>query len=127
MIKLNREDKRIALFLIIGLIFYILYQVRIILLPFILAILFAYLINPLIEDFVDDGVNRLVALIFVFSLLILLIVAMSIIVVPAIIEELEMLINRLPRYARDLEEVIIDLNRRYRQVNIPPVVEDMIK
>ncbi len=119
MIKLNREDKRIALFLIIGLIFYILYQVRIILLPFILAILFAYLINPLIEDFVDDGVNRLVALIFVFSLLILLIVAMSIIVVPAIIEELEMLINRLPRYARDLEEVIIDLNRRYRQVNIP--------
>ncbi len=113
-------------FLIIALIFYLLYQVRIILLPFILAILFAYLINPLIEDFVEDGINRLIALIFVFSLLILLIVTMSIIVVPAIIEELELLINRLPRYARDLEEIIIDLNRRYRQVNLPPVVTNLI-
>ncbi|MCK8828420.1 AI-2E family transporter [Natroniella acetigena] len=118
--KLKRKKVILLVFLLLLIIF--LYQVRVILLPFVLAILLAYLINPIINKLIDNNLPRLGALIFVFGVIGTVLGLSGAILVPALIEDLEILADKLPVYIQRLQEIIDTINRRYEQFNLPPTI-----
>ncbi|GAB6139247.1 AI-2E family transporter [Halanaerobaculum tunisiense] len=86
----------------------------------------AYVLNPIINKLVKQGMPRLGALIFVFGGLITLFIFLFVTVIPAIINELETLTNRLPFYITKLDQIINQVNRRYHQVDIPPALNTVL-
>jgi sporulation integral membrane protein YtvI len=124
--RLGNQEKRGILLLIICLAFYFFYHVRVILLPFILAILLAYLINPLVEELIDRGQPRIGALIFIFGLFITIFSFILITFLPAIIDELDVLAHRLPDYAMRLESLIDKVNIKYQRIDLPDTVTTIL-
>ncbi|TDX46786.1 putative PurR-regulated permease PerM [Orenia marismortui] len=97
-----------------------------ILLPFILAILLSYLINPLIEELIERGQPRLGALIFVFGVLIALLSFIFIKLFPAIINELDVLAHRLPEYIGKIERLIFEINQKYERIELPKTLTTVL-
>ncbi|MCK8818096.1 AI-2E family transporter [Natroniella sulfidigena] len=116
------KNKKAILLVCLLLIIIFLYRVRVILLPFVLAILLAYLINPIINKLIDKNLPRLGALIFIFGVVGTVLGLTGAIVVPALIEELEVLTYKLPIYIQRLQEIIDRINMRYEQFNLPPTI-----
>ncbi|WP_134118555.1 AI-2E family transporter [Orenia marismortui] len=123
---MDNQEKRSILLLIIVITLYFLYQVRMILLPFILAILLSYLINPLIEELIERGQPRLGALIFVFGVLIALLSFIFIKLFPAIINELDVLAHRLPEYIGKIERLIFEINQKYERIELPKTLTTVL-
>jgi sporulation integral membrane protein YtvI len=124
--RLGSQEKRGILLLIICLSVYFFYQVRAILFPFILAILLAYLINPLVEGLIDRGQPRIGALIFIFGLFITIFSFILITFFPAIIDELDALAHRLPDYAMKLEGLIDHINIKYQRIDLPDTITTIL-
>ncbi|WP_408954799.1 AI-2E family transporter [Natroniella sp. ANB-PHB2] len=118
--KLKSKRAILLVFLLLLIIF--LYQVRVILLPFILAILLSYLINPIINKLIAKNLPRLGALIFIFGVIGTALGLSGAILVPALIEDLEVLADKLPIYIQRLQEIIDIINRWYEQFNLPPTI-----
>ncbi len=97
-----------------------------ILLPFILAVLLAYLINPLIEELMERGQPRLGALIFVFGVLIALLSFIFIKLFPAIINELDVLAHRLPEYIGKIKRLIFEINQNYERIELPKTLTTVL-
>ncbi|WP_026189011.1 AI-2E family transporter [Orenia marismortui] len=123
---MDNQEKRSILLLIIVITLYFLYQVRMILLPFILAVLLAYLINPLIEELMERGQPRLGALIFVFGVLIALLSFIFIKLFPAIINELDVLAHRLPEYIGKIKRLIFEINQNYERIELPKTLTTVL-
>ncbi|AGB41963.1 putative permease [Halobacteroides halobius DSM 5150] len=123
---LKQEKKGLVLLLIIISIYFF-YQVKSILFPFCLAIILAYLLNPLIDKLVKSGMPRMGALTFVFGLLFVLFMFVFITVIPAIINELEILTNKLPFYIAKLDRIINKLNNQYQQINISSTLDRVLE
>ena len=70
---------------------------RDILMPFIVAAVLAYILNPLVEKLRDKGVPRGAASMLVMLFALLLLLALLLILVPMLITQFENLTNRLPQ------------------------------
>ena len=70
---------------------------RDILMPFIVAAVLAYILNPLVEKLRDKGVPRGAASMLVMMFALLLLLALLLILVPMLITQFENLTNRLPQ------------------------------
>ncbi len=114
------------MFLIILGIIYFLYYVRVILLPFVLAILLVYLINPLIEKLIEKGQPRLGALIFIFGILIALLSFTVVSILPTIVNELDSLSHNLPTYMEQIQIEADRLNQKYERIKLPPIVTTIL-
>jgi predicted PurR-regulated permease PerM len=102
---------------------YFLYIVRIILLPFALALLLSFLLEPLIKFLVAKDMPRMGALIFVFGILATLCAVVVFIFIPAILGELNDLAAKIPHYFSELELVVENLNNRYEAIETPHTLD----
>ena len=113
------KEKRLILLILFGVGIYFLFLVRVVLPPFILAIILAFLLEGVINFLVAKGMPRRGALIFVFGILLTLGAVIFFILLPALIGELNELTSRIPHYFSQLEKVVDDLNSRYQAVETP--------
>ncbi|MHB1953619.1 MAG: AI-2E family transporter [Sulfobacillus sp.] len=104
----------------------LLWYTRAILLPFVLALVLAYLLAPLVESFVRHGLNRIVSIMVVYILVGFVIAAAIIYMVPLLIQESIHLIRMVPGFANELQSTWSIWLARLHQAPIPSSVRSAI-
>ena len=90
-----------------------------IVLPFVLAIFFAYLITPAVEHFEKKSIKRSLSIVFVYVILLLIIIAASVIVLPEFLTNMSDLVYSVPQIASLYREKV-DLFLDYvLKINFP--------
>ncbi|MEM1111344.1 MAG: AI-2E family transporter [Pseudomonadota bacterium] len=92
-LPVNRWWLALIAVLVLGLLLHLLQPI---LLPFVLGALIAYLGDPLVDQLERRRVNRTVGVVVVFLLLTLIVLAVLLIAVPNILQQLDALIRKLP-------------------------------
>lgn len=82
-----------------------------ILLPFVAAIALAYLLDPVVEWFEQKGVNRAAAGLGLIILFYVGLAGALVIAIPVVGSELAILVDKLPEYIRQLEDLVSDPKR----------------
>ncbi|MCK8825085.1 AI-2E family transporter [Fuchsiella alkaliacetigena] len=98
---------------------------RRVLLPFILAVVIVYLIEPFIDWLVNRGLKRSWALILIFLLVSGGVLLTSLLIAPLLVEELNALAGRLPQYVSKIQSFIEDLNQSYERIALPPTIKSV--
>jgi predicted PurR-regulated permease PerM len=94
--------------------------------PFAMAIVLAYLFNPMVKALVRRGLKRPVALLLIY-LVFLVAVGVGIgLLVPRIVLDLTRLAEFLPGYFAQLQQMAYDLQEQYSQVQLPQAVRQAI-
>ncbi len=83
----------------------VLWVFRGILLPFVVGLALAYLLNPLVGIVQKARVNRAIATMFVLLVVLSIIVGLFVLVVPLVVQQIIGLIERLPGYITSLREL----------------------
>ncbi|MGM0501754.1 MAG: AI-2E family transporter [Bacillota bacterium] len=116
---MTSKEKKLILLLIVALAIYFLYLVRGILLPFVLGLFLALVLEPVINFLVTRTMPRMGALVFVFGILLTLCAVIAFIFIPAVLGELNDLASKIPDYFSELESLVEQLNNRYQAVEMP--------
>lgn len=120
------EFKTIIMLLIMGGIIYFLIRIKGILLPFIVAIILAYLFYPLICFLRRKNIPRTWA-IYIISIIFLMLISMFVFFVfPGLLRELDELVVVIPDYMNQIDRYIDYLNREYRRVQLPAILKEVI-
>jgi len=102
------------------------WRVRAVLTPFVLAGVLAYLLNPLLKLLLKRGFSRVAALIFIY-LVVFLSVAVAVgFLIPRVIIELGRLAEFLPGLFAQLQQMVLDFQEQYTQVQMPQAVRQAI-
>jgi predicted PurR-regulated permease PerM len=91
----------------------VLYVLRDILLPFVVGMALAYLLDPLASKLERIGINRLAATLVIIGAVVLLFVALILIFVPIISHQLTAFIDNLPGYVARVQRLAMDPNREW--------------
>ncbi|WP_353892554.1 AI-2E family transporter [Proteinivorax hydrogeniformans] len=95
--------------------------------PLIVALIIAYILNPVVVFFqerkVPRGVSVLAIYIIIFTLLYILVARM----VPIVSHEIDRLTHHLPNYTEDINEFIVDFNQQTERIELPKGLEDSIE
>jgi predicted PurR-regulated permease PerM len=98
----------------------LLYRIRGLLLPFIMAIVLAYLIEPVVKLLTHrPRLPRGAAIAFVYLLILAALVAIPVSAIPPIVNQANNLINNTPRYLRQLGEFLQEPIRISEEIEIP--------
>src|SRR6056297_1722151 len=121
----KKEWKIVLLIIIIFLIFIFLLKIRIVLLPFLFAIILAYLFNPFIKrlekrEFSSNGAI-IILLIVIFNIIFIL----ALVLFPIFIKEIESLALSLPEYINIMENKYSNLSSLYKRLDIP-FIDDIV-
>lgn len=106
--------------------FAILWLARVVLFPFLLAIILAYLLAPLVELFVKHRVHRVLAILFTYALVGLVITAMMVYMVPLWVQETAKMIHLIPALTKQLQVTWNYWLMRFHQAPIPSSVRKAI-
>ena len=98
---------------------FFLYQVRQVLTPFLLAALLAYLLKPAMVKLEKKGLQRPVAILSLYLLILALSLPVFFFILPRLIRELNEFINQLPVFTAEVEGLVQGFYRRYHQMAIP--------
>ena len=96
-----------------------LYLVRGILFPFWLALIFAYITNPAVKKLEERQVPRSVAIILVYVISIAVLAVLASRVVPRLVEEMEQIVVVLPRYMKELSQLVNSLLATLERFRLP--------
>ena len=103
--KFNEIDfnlRNIAIFASTIAILLLLYATRNILLLFIVSVLIAYLLNPIVEIFVRLHIPRFLSVLLLVIILLVIIIVLVAVMVPAMIKDITYLINHTPQYINNI-------------------------
>ena len=97
----------IGLLLIIALLFYIIYQIRIAIIPLIIAIAIAYLLTPFVVFF-QKKMRKIFAVAITYTIFLGVIFTIFFFIIPIIVDQFETFINKFPSYMQNLNNFIDD-------------------
>ncbi|MFW6381109.1 MAG: AI-2E family transporter, partial [Bacillota bacterium] len=122
----SQEFKMVIIGLITFVILLFLLKVKMILLPFILGALLAYMFNPFIEmlkhrDFSREGA-LLILIIIIFNLILL----SGLFIFPLMIDELQSLASSIPQYIGIVEDSFEKILADYERIDLPELVQESI-
>ena len=116
----NRKTVRLV---ILGAVFllgaYLLYLVRGAMLPFVIALILAYVLNPLIVFLEDYQFSRTSALIVVYVIGICVLLVVFIYGIPIIVRELTDLGRAVPRITVETQQLLYSAYEKYRSIPVP--------
>ena len=95
--------------------------------PFLLAIILAYLLNPLVDFFEDRRIPRVIAIFMIYIAVGALITLGITYTVPRVVAEMNKLIERLPEFTVLLTQFVADLEKRFQNSNLPPVFRNIVE
>ena len=94
--------------------------------PFVVGLLFVYLLDPPVRWLVARGVRRTFAILIVYVIAVFLVVELINITITPLIDEIVRFLQDLPGLASSLQEQIQRLSELYARLQIPAVVRDWI-
>lgn len=97
-----------------------------ILTPFLISFILAYLLAPLVQFMERRGIPRTIAIMVIYLLFAGTMFVFMVRVMPLFLEDMQMLMRRLPVYAQKLQEIITHLQEDYRRFNLPAYVLELI-
>jgi len=103
----------IVIILLLSFIFVNREKISQVLLPFILAIIITYILNPLVEMLTENKMNRTAAVALIYFVLIGSIIIALVYIVPIIILELNKLIDTLPFYTSEVQRILANVKTKY--------------
>ncbi|MBS4540045.1 AI-2E family transporter [Clostridium sp. D2Q-11] len=93
-----------------------------------ISIIIAYVINPLVNILEDKKVNRVYGVLLVYLVILGTIYLMSVLIFPAIFNEIKNLVNLLPKYSNNVSNFVNDLyNDYYKNIKDLPFGLDEVK
>jgi len=126
-VHLNKRFMRLA---ILGAVFlfalYLLFLVRGILFPFVLAIIIAYILNPAVELLEHYRFSRSAALSVVYLVGILLVFVAFVYGIPVIVRELNNLAGDLPELAVRIQEFFARVYEKFRRIPLPSGITEVV-
>lgn len=105
---------------------YFLYLVRVIFLSLALAVLLVYLINPVVVAVEKKGTPRVWAIAIVYLALTILFVSLILYGMPYFLVQMDNLAEALPRYIRQAQQLVENLQAGYARAGIPEVIRNLI-
>jgi predicted PurR-regulated permease PerM len=94
--------------------------------PFIIGLLFVYLLDPPIRWLSRHGIRRSIAILIVYAGTIVVVVELVLITIAPLINELLRFIADFPTLASDLDKQIQKLSELYARLDIPPAIREWI-
>lgn len=94
--------------------------------PFIIGLLFVYLLDPPVRWLARHGLRRSVAILVVYVGAIVVVAELLLLTVAPLINELLRFIADFPTLAADLDKQIQKLTELYSRLDIPPAIRDWI-
>lgn len=114
----------IAMILVLALL--ILYWLRMILAPFAMALVLAYLLRPLVEFWQGKGFTRLKAIILTYILLLAVALLVGNYVIPIFWRQLNILMASIPNYTMQMQGWLEDFYDGYQRFQIPEALRQEI-
>ncbi|MFZ5639624.1 MAG: AI-2E family transporter [Bacillota bacterium] len=105
---------------------YLLYRVRIVLLPFFMAVLVAYLLNPPVYWLERKKIPRLPAIILVYAAISVAVAAIVIYGIPAVMDELDQLAGAIPKLIRTTQDFADKIQSRYTRYALPENIRQVL-
>lgn len=85
----------------------LIYLLAPVLTPFMVAAVLAYVGDPLVDRLERSGFSRTLAVSLVFGLLTLLVLALALVIIPLLVEQVGVLVRRLPAYLERLQGQVV--------------------
>ena len=120
----TKRYKTAIVILAMAVLIYFIYRIRIVLIPFVLGLILAYLLNPIINYLEKKNFSRRGALLLLSIGLFNLLFLAGLFLFPVFVDELHKLTNMIPEYISIIEELITDLNQQYRRISFPPLLKE---
>ncbi|MEW5784823.1 MAG: AI-2E family transporter [Bacillota bacterium] len=98
----------------------------IVLTPFLVSLILAYLLAPLVHFMERRHISRVVAIMVLYLLFAIIIFIFCVRGVPLLLDDIQELGERLPEYAENLQDFTQHLQEDYRRFNLPPNVREII-
>jgi len=95
--------------------------------PFLLAILLAYLLNPLVDFFESRRIPRVLGIFMIYLAAGALIALGITYTIPRVLVEINKLTERLPEFTQLLTDLVADIQDRFQRSNLPPVFQGLIE
>jgi sporulation integral membrane protein YtvI len=96
--------------------------VFIVLLPFFLAIIIAYILNPLVEFLENRRIPRFLGILLIYAIFFSIGTAFSLTTIPTLILELQKLAEKIPEYTMHIQRYLLHLQSDYQRINLPESV-----
>lgn len=124
---MNDRRVRIALLVVLtaGLL-YLAYLVRAALVPFAVAFVFAFVLEPPVRFLEARRLPRLAAIAVVYLVAGGLLAALLFWLIPVLIEQLTVLADTLPGLAAEVQRFLLHLQSRYTEAGLPPQVRQVL-
>ncbi len=112
--------------LILAGLFLFFYRVRLILTPFLFAIVIAYLLYPLIISFEGRGVSRVISILLAYALFAVFLGVLFWVFLPRLAQELEDILKKLPSQTEYWENRGQDAFRSLRQIQLAATLQQAL-
>lgn len=106
-------------FVALILLFWSLYKIRVVFIPFFFGFLLAYVLDPVVDYLETLHLHRVLAIILVYIIMGLFIAGLLIYVLPAFFHDLNRLVELIPQQIRVIQDTIREMQLGYDQVAIP--------
>ncbi len=105
---------------------YLAFLLRAVLVPFILAIILAFVIEPAVHFFEARRVSRLGAILLVYLGAGLLVAALMFWLIPVLVRQLTILAAALPGFAAQVQALLAEIQARYAQAGLPTQIRQVL-
>ncbi len=105
----------------------IIYFLGNIIFPFFIAALFAYLLNPMVTFLEKKRVPRAASILLIFLGVIFIVTIFIIIILPVLMNEIDILFNNMPRYIEIIQQKIIPYLEETFKIFIPKTSDEILQ
>lgn len=95
--------------------------------PFLFALLLAYLLSPFVEALEKRKIPRTLAILIIYSLFIAGLVIAGMYAIPAIVNEVNVLVKQLPSLTQQVQELLVRAEEQFNHFNLPPTVTETLE
>ncbi len=95
-------------------------------LPFIVALVIAYLLNPLVSYIEHKGIPKILSIIIIYIIMLSAIIIIILFIIPLFINEISSLIRLIPKYTQNIHAIIKDIRNKYMYKSMPIGIQEMI-
>lgn len=127
-LKFNRS--KLMYLIVAAILLYILIKYKVvfgtIFKPFFYAIIFAYLLDPIVDVIEGKKIKRVYAVILVYLILICFIIFFSFVIAPRLFKDIKVLVESIPRYTAQFQHMIKGFQESYMNSNLPQGLKEII-
>lgn len=122
----KRTYRNVFIALLIGFFLYFIYLVRGLFLPFILAVVLVYLLNPLVNRMEKRGTSRVAAILILYLGVVIIVTSLLMYGLPRMVNQLENLVENIPVYTDQVEDTVGDIQQLFADSAMPSGIQQIV-